>query len=709
SGALATAGGIAPEGSEDAGEAPEVARHEVEAELDGLLRGFGPPTAPRPVYRELTVSLPREPVLATDPEDALILDCAAQLTAPGLMVAWEALSQTFAMDCAARIETLVEPAPTSGHEPEEYVAPTVKGAWAGSQREVCEKLLELCRGKRLAPLRAVVTGDAGVGKSSALRRLTRTLTLEYLASPDTGTPQPIHLPLAFVTMSSPHFQALGTAGPRDRGKALHDALLGWWCEWFDRVTFPGAVRPDWVMERLRTKPIVFILDGVDELLTNNPIVGAADFRQYLQYLTSRNALNPRLTIVLGVRSSQPGLASLASDSGQIYEILRLTPAQAVAQFPAAGDWVRSIRSPQLKKLVLRPLLLAQLDSRAGSLVDEQSATRAELLERALRRLVELSGLGTRPDASGAPSEPSQWMSALMLVAWRMLTGGRGDLPVNRLAEEAREAAAAWTRHLEATGQRESAESLLSGFELLCAPESRDALLRRTVLYPSGEGAIRFIHREWQDFLTARYFAECVTRRNVDELGHVAFTVPMYVTAGELLSHQRIEAELVKEALKREGAARVYVLGNLAALIGNSTSPISGPALELILRGLGTMNVLSRVVTITGFGHRALRQAPEDSSVSDVREYLAAALRKHVLGAEAGGTDALARSLAWCHLRAFHQVSGGPPPAGPWPRLGAAPEHEHEALALICDPTQDPPDVTPRHRSLQAAFLQLLGL
>jgi hypothetical protein len=408
---------------------------------------------------------------------------------------------------------------------------------------------------------------------------------------------------------------------------------------------------------MRREPTVLILDGVDEFLMNHPRLGISDLRQMLSSISSECFANTRLVVFLGVRSSQPGLSTITSEQGQAHEILRLTVAQAGAHFPGTQEWVRSVRNPELKKLLLTPLLLAQLDPQAGGSLVDGTSTRAGIIQVALTKIVTSSGLCELADERGHLTEPSQWIYALMFIAWRMFSRFRGEIALSVLVGEAKEMQTAWTQHLNESGQTEAAASLLGGLDLLCNRTTCEVLARRTILYPTGQGEVRFTHREWQDFLTAAYLAECVSLRYVDELGHLGFNVSIFVTAGELLRAQQIDADLVRAVLERTRQTSEHLItANFCALLGNTRTPMSGPAITLVLGGLSTMAPISRLVTVTGFGHRILSDAPDDTSSLDLRARYTAAMRE-LLDTPSIYGCAIARSLAWCHLQAFQKLFG----------------------------------------------------
>ena len=372
--------------------------------------------------------------------------------------------------------------------------------------------------------------------------------------------------------------------------------------------------------------------------------------------------------------------------------------------------------PQVKRLLQTPLLLAHLDARSRRPAPDQVTTRAEVLERVLSTIVERSGLPQLTRFGPDAAEPSHWVHALMFVAWRMFARLRGDVAVPKLREEAQEMMRAWQRHLALRGSLQQAGDLLSGFALLCEPQACDALLSRSVLHPSGPDEVRFLHREWQDYLTARYLAESIRWKYVDELGHFAFTLPMFLGAGEILGNLRIEADLIREIEERTVARNEPLIhANFCAVLGNSRTPMSPEALAMLLGDLRKMSLLSRLVTLASFGARAMKNASNDPSVGDIRAQLVKSFRALV---EDESVDRLSRSLAWCNIKAFHHTFGTEAPPGAWPGLGdpeadedaapraalrprvqAVPGHPAAPLAAArvgADPGDDPRGPAPSH-------------
>jgi len=616
---------------------------------------------------------------------------AALIARPELVLARESIASSFELDCAAKIVALI--APADGGTPATPLVATT----AATQAEVFSDSLALCRSQHVRPVRAVVTGEAGVGKSTVLRLLTRRLCSDFLAG-DADAPLAVFVPLYFTAITADRVAKAADAAAR--GRVLVDLVLEWWTEWVGSLTFGGAVSVEWVRGRLKKEPVTLVLDGVDEFFTNHPAIGVADFRHMLSHLSADYEQNHRLTILLGVRSAQPGLASFASDANRIHEVMRLTSEQAAQRFPSASAFLASMKNEQLEKLLLTPLILAQLDVSRPAHV-KRPATRSDVIHIALATIVEQSELAK------IHADPGHWIDALMIVASCFFARLRAESVVSALKADAAVLLRSWEDHLVRSGRRDAGSDVLAGIALVTDDRACDALCRRTILYPTGQGEVRFIHREWQDFLTARYVATCIRHGYLRGLGHFAFTLPMFLTAGEMLGDMRIEGDLVRaveDAARETGEGLIHA--NFCAVLGNSRTPMSGPALEMLLGDLTRAPLLSRLVTLASFGNRAMKNDPTDPSAADVRAHLVRGLMELVKDER---VDCLSRSLAWCNLKAFHQAFQTGMPSVPCPNLGERVEDEQGALDLICDATKTPPAVMPRHRSLQIAWVQIQSM
>ena len=663
------------------------------AELVAEAHQFLEAGLPVPAIHYFGIDDDRAPLHAGSP---VVKSVAGVLLRPAMMLARETIAQTFELDCAAKITSLV--APTLGSASDE-LDPTVPGAHAASQAEVFNELLELARSQHQRPVSIVIAGDAGVGKSTVLRMVARHLCSEFVT--DGGAVLPLLIPLYFASLTSEQLAALDAAPDDARGRVCFDVLLGWWCTWFNDITCRDAIATEWIRGRLRSEPVMVMFDGLDEFPSNHPSLSIADFQRVVAFLASEYRQNGWLTLVWGVRSSQSGLPQLASSN--IREVLRLTTAQAVQNFPAAASWLAASIDAPARKLLFTPLILAHLNTRPPSML--RPSTNGEVILLALTTIIEQSALCGKPDEHGQPIEAQRWIDALMAAAWCLFRRLRGEIALGTLRADASELHAAWQDHLVRTGQTVQGERLVAGFHLLCESRALDALLHRTILYPTGRGEVRFIHREWQDFLAARYLAQVVVYRNVAELRHVGNTARISQLAGELVYQAGvcIDEALVVALLRhlQDPEARL-ITANFSALLTNSRVLIEGPAIDVFLSAVHTMSAIGRCITLTGLGYRALRG--DDASAQDLRHRLSRVFRGYVSNPVAGDDLGVMRSIAWCFRKAYARRFGGPPVDDPWPGLDDA--AEHGVLAMMCSVSEDGLRFLVEHRSVQIALLDV---
>ena len=622
---------------------------------------------------------------------------ASLLTRPEVMVARETIAQTFELDCATRISSLVTPIEGGADD----VYPTVPGADAASQAEVFSDLLVLARSQHNRPVVTVITGDAGVGKSTVLRMAARHLCSELVT--EGGAVLPILIPLYFASFTAGQLAVLDREASEDRrGQVIHDFLLEWWCDWVSDATFARALVSDWLKARLRSEPVMLIFDGIDEFIADHPTLGMGDFQQLVAFLGAEYRKNGWLTTVLGVRSTQPGLPLLASNSNHLREVLRLNTAQVTQQFPAASGWIAASGDAPLTKLLSTPLILVQLNARRPS-GSQRPSTNDEVILLALTTIIEQSGLCGRLDEHGQPIDAQRWIDALMAAAWCMFRRLRGEISNGALQSDGAELYRSWHDHLETTQQRDGGARLLSGFQLLCERRASDSLLQRTILYPTGRGDVRFIHREWQDFLAARYLAQVVVYRHVDEFRHIGHTARVARVAGELLSQTGVwidEAFVVALLSHVQDTGARLITANFSALLTNSRIPMDGPAIDAFLSAINRAPPVARLITLSGLGYRSLRS--DDALAPDLRQRLVRVFRN--LATSVDAELGVMRSLAWCYRKAYARRFGGPAVTDPWPGLGDA--AEHGALTMMCAVSDDGPRFLVEHRSIQMALLEV---
>ncbi|MCS5566323.1 MAG: alpha/beta hydrolase, partial [Methylococcales bacterium] len=102
---------------------------------------------------------------------------------PGLDLVRFALSRISLVNRTLGTEQLISSVATDSAF--DQIAPSIPSSMAGTQQEVAERIIATVHRGGLHPRKFLVTGAAGVGKSSVLRHISAKLGLNYLARPGT--------------------------------------------------------------------------------------------------------------------------------------------------------------------------------------------------------------------------------------------------------------------------------------------------------------------------------------------------------------------------------------------------------------------------------------------------------------------------------------------------------------------------------------------
>jgi len=613
-----------------------------------------------------------------------------------LFVARETMMRVREFNRTAAVDALIERAEGAGSNP------LSKGiGYADTQRGVYDRLLAALQVGSTD--RWVVTGQAGVGKSTVLTSLAADLASRHHEQPATA-PLPLVFLLQLINLSQHDQTELANRAPGHRGAALFSALLARWCTWAEGVATTPLLTPENVTLRLRFRDTLLVLDGVDEFLTNNPSVALADFHDLLAYVQTTVGERSRIVLLLGIRASFPGLQTLASSVAHVLEIQRLSVTEAKRWFPDMSGALDSIQNGEVRDLLLTPLVLRWIGPRVGHLSDAAVSSATELLEEAIEAIVQESGLAHVRDRDGGHFATEDWLSALSFIAWTFFAGFMGEVHMDALIASARDANA---RTLE----QGIGHHCRIAHQVLEDPLTGPALLRRTIFYPTGRLSFRFVHRQWQDFLAARYFAQCVAAGWIDEIGSVGLSVPMFKMAGEWLDargfrlHVGFAADVLNRSRERK---RPLIAANFVALLASSRIPMDGPAIELVLQAVDTMMPLTRLIILNGLSYRALRN--DDPAAIDLRSRLVRIFEDCLEGKFAyAGEGSVLRSIAWCHLKAFNHYFSTRAPALPWQPPAWDSSVAEQELQVVCQKTAEGVQLAPQHRSVQLAFLQAQNL
>jgi len=115
------------------------------------------------------------------------------------------------------------------------------------------------------------------------------------------------------------------------------------------------------------------------------------------------------------------------------------------------------------------------------------------------------------------------------LAWLFYYKARGEIEAALVPEEAAGIRTSWERFLKQ--HRPNRDTILIGFALVEDADTCAFLLQRTVFLPTSPDTYRFVHRSWQEFLLAQYFALCLERACFEDLGRAKFTLAFIAWRG----------------------------------------------------------------------------------------------------------------------------------------------------------------------------------
>jgi energy-coupling factor transporter ATP-binding protein EcfA2 len=573
----------------------------------------------------------------------------------------------------------------------------------GSQQHILDTLRGVVHAKSGSPELVVLTGPAGVGKSTVLRLLAGELCGDYLSKTSTVAPLPIFVPLQQIREEElKSFKYGGDAS------SLWSTLSTYWCCWATRLSGGSPFDYGWIEGRLRREPTVLILDGLDEFLQD---VGAVDFNDFIEMvrlLKARFSDNDALRIVVGVRNSQLGYQRIAESRREILEIKTLERAQAVdfvreTQGDSRGaileEVLARIRDPALFELVYTPMILELIGPQLERLLAEP-LTMTLLLDTALRSILVGSSL---PDNRGSPSI-DDYLDLLSLIAWSFADESRGELSVVQLTADAGARFEVWRAYTERTGQVEDSKRLLGAFGLAQDQKVLLAVLNRTVFLPTREEAYRFAHRLWEEHLAARYFASVIRFRHMRALVNRGYYTVLFQQAAEHLASVPVTLEMVTEALKEtKGNQDRFIIGNFGGFLANSSATIEGPAIRAILQAFSGMERVARHVFLGGLCYRASKAEDGDVTARELLDALFDLLPEFCSPGGPRSVDRVTASMCWCFLDELSQRHGRPRPTNPWPGLDG-PDAELDGVLMVAGEQGGDWLVTAQHRSLQRAFV-----
>lgn len=530
----------------------------------------------------------------------------------------------------------------------------------GTQGSIFARVYDLAtnKQKRGGPnFSVVISGEAGLGKTTLMRQLAQSAAFDFFGAPAPGAPAPIFI--SMPTLSVEPLSIGGAAGDEFLAQTILDALLEHVSLNFEHTRDVKFATREATLRALARQATLLILDGVDEFLVNTPVVRLVHVRMAIERLLTE-AGDGDLRVFIGIRNSVRNYAQLASSPNNVFLLSSLTAEQAERHFRGVSKWITKIEHAPLGQAFLTPLILSAFQE-ANPDVEGELTTAADLWELALRAILSKSGITKVRTAEGLSTSLDDWIVALSIVAAAFHMTLRHDFSLNELRNQTESIRTSWRTFLEAVGDVDGGgKSPLIGFDLINNERTLEALIECSVFAATARQSVQFSHRQWQDYLTARYVAMSIEFGNVDEIGRLAFNVPIYRTAGQLLTQQAVNERLIARAIERTRETRnEFIIGNLGALVGNAVAPITRPAIMRLFELLPKYTPLIQAVIIGSVGRRALQA--DDPSAIDIRIGIEPTLR--LLANQKAGDryNQIAESISWCFLKAYHHRFKMPPP------------------------------------------------
>jgi hypothetical protein len=552
----------------------------------------------------------------------------------------------------------------------------------------------------------VVSGEAGVGKSTALRAISRRLAIRFQQASSPEDLLPITLPLQQVTVPVASFASSTT----EAADNLLRHLLAYWCTWVSGLAEENQITIEWLDDWLQKHPSVLILDGLDEFFVNNvgidsELIGRV-LNSYGRRLRSKPDAAHTHTAVLAIRNSYPGHTHFATRAAYFFIIEKLTTEQAILLYPEMEEALWRLQGTSVLAVLLTPLILSWLGPRGGRLKAEALENKSVVMRLALDAIIEESYVG---DALNGIINMSSASTMLSIIGWLFFRDNKGIMTLDEIQAESQALRNEWLSNVR---DPKRANEILRAFQLLANEDALRVMMERTVFVSTGADQWRFAHREWQDFLTAAYVANAYYHWNFPAMRHRAMTQAIFKMIGEILTSLpdkfKLEDSFTENIFRAGGMAPV----NLAGVVGNGLFAIQASAIRRFfsIETLDHMDKTARLIFFTACLYRALRNDPDDPAAGDLRRATIKVCSDYGVKSDSSRRDALTTSLAWCYQKALAASDNSlDPPRTEWPGLTFVPEHEAPVLAMLTAGSEHHFRIEPHHRSLQVAWLQILPI
>lgn len=565
--------------------------------------------------------------------------------------------------------------------------------WDGSQQLILERLNKLANPRQVTDHpKILITGSAGVGKSTVLRRHARFAATRYLER-NPAAQLCIYIPMQNVTLDRNQLELMPPRGTAVTGwrvisqymaTLINDVLL----DPQEETAFADAsasrtvqswqsvcplLTRTWLESRAVGGLIKVILDGIDEFLVNHSSSLSVQSISQLLQIFEAPSRNNRTQCVLAARNTLPAIAELSSDRDDVYEIRPLSEDTAEALFPGTRDLLQGL-AENLRRLLLSPLVLVRLGPRAAQMRKGLLNSRAAILRKALEALIEESELTRIANQVIGSRQRDEWMQALTLAAWALYRDSLGFITETDLKNRIEELKDLWSKGNPVSHR------FVDGIAICENDSTFKALRSRTILNSLGKDSLRFTHREWEDFLVSDYLAQCALGQVFSELEYRAFAKQIYIDGAEVLWHEmtkvgmRITNVWLDNALAFDNPfARPYTLMNICALLGNGPVDLDQFAFRELMKLICDPRCpeVTRIVAVSSFGMRMLRDDKRDQSMKYMLGETVDALGEIIRQGSSPNRKVTA-SMAWCYraeLRRRHSQLRSDRNE-PWPTLSA---------------------------------------
>ena len=565
---------------------------------------------------------------------------------------------------------------------------TFPAAWLGDQQKVADELLRRLLTPATTPQRPIiVTGAAGIGKSAVLRHLADRLALnrqQQLAA--TSQPTPIWVPLYRFDIRQAYAKkwkdtpAPASQGPHDRQdyqKLLLDCIL----EFFlfgSQIASKGHNISNHTnishasIRGALAEGAVVILDGVDDWLSL--LAGLKPSTTITDLLAALRHEFPQSRVVLGVRESRMTVCG-SLEGMDVIEVASLSQAAIIRHLhtalpagPARAGMVTHIQQnwdDPTVRLFCSPLIFMTILANLGLVQTGWLRSRGLIFENTLHHILSNSAAFSQLGITIAEA-----LDTLMLVGHVMYTRRIASAPLSTLIPHIQsvltsiESEMGQIDEVPVPATAAAALAMNQGTPETHLPKNPLApqlarnlstTLTRTlpILGPLLTTSSVFIfvqnewrpeHREWNEFLAARFLAYATCMELTGELSHRGSQTRHFFLAADILAHrfpthtlrpawvQRIfdhatQKGLIgqEEALKKLPSSTPppphsngnplaqIAIGNMLGLIGHCQNPLHPIAAdELLVRSLRhsekavtPSTPLVELVALQNLGFRAL--------------------------------------------------------------------------------------------------------